>query len=491
MNKVLDCVIIGAGFGGVGMAITLLARGVKNLVLLEQSASAGGCWRQNHYPGAACDVPSHLYSYSFEPNPDWSRKFAPAQEIRAYIERCASRYGVLPLCRFNTVVTTASFDETSQVWVVETAVGERYLARTLVCATGQLSKPAYPLINGLQSFAGTQFHSAEWPAGLALEGRRVGVIGTGASAIQFIPELARSTARLVIFQRSAPYLLDKPDRAYTDAERARFGRHPWLLKLSRILQYWQHEARFFAFDGYPVLSTLFTRKCLAKLAREVHDPALRARLTPDYPLGCKRILIANNFYPVFNQPNVHLETEAIAAIEPAGVRMTDGRLEELDILVHGTGFRSTEFVAPIEVRGLGGRELQAAWKEGAEAYLGISVSGFPNFFMIYGPNTNLGHNSILSMLENQFHFIDQCIARILATDGRALDVLQAAQSAFNVKLQANLHKTVWGAGCSSWYKTGHGKITNNWYGFVTSYRRLTRHPDFRSYQEVEKQCSKP
>lgn len=486
MNSVLDCLIVGAGFGGIGMAITLLKSGIKDIVLLEKSPSAGGCWLQNRYPGAACDVPSHLYSYSFEPHADWSRKFAPQAEIQAYIERCAQRYGVFSLCRFGRCVAAAVYDETHCLWEVRTVDGELFKARTLVAGTGQLSKPAYPAIAGRETFAGQQFHSADWPAGLSLQGKRVGVIGSGASAIQFIPELAKTVAELVIFQRSAPYILDKPDRAYSQQEKSRFKARPLLLKLSRILQYWQHEARFFAFDGYPLITALYTRKCLAKLAREVKDPVIRAKLTPDYPLGCKRILISNNFYPVFNLSNVHLETDEIGNMNADGIVLTDGRHIPLDVVVYGTGFRSTEFVAPMEVKGLQGKTLQSVWKEGAEAYLGISVSGFPNFFMLYGPNTNLGHNSILAMLENQFFFIDRCIVRVLKEGTASLDVLPSAQFVFNVKLQRHLHKTVWGGGCHSWYKTDSGKITNNWYGFVTTYRYLTHYPDFSSYQEVKK-----
>lgn len=484
MTDILDCLIIGAGFGGIGLAITLRRHGIENIRILEKSNGAGGCWRQNHYPGAACDVPSQLYSFSFEPNPDWSRRYAPQSEIQAYIEHCADKYGITPLCRYNCEVRRAAFDAARGLWQVETVQGETWLARTLVAGTGQLSQPAYPSLPGRERFEGLQFHSAEWPAQPALQGRRIGVIGSGASAIQFVPELAREAGALYLFQRSAPYLLDKDDRPYSEREKRLFRRFPTLQRLARRVQYWQHEARFLAFGGNPWVMRVFTRKCLNKLAREVHDPRVRAKLVPDYPMGCKRILIANNFYPVFNQSNVHLETGALEAITASGVRLKDGREIPLDVIVYGTGFQSTAFLTPIEVLGVQGKSLNEAWREGAEAFLGISVAGFPNLFVLYGPNTNLGHNSILAMLEAQFSYVAQCVTHIRESGVRVFDLRESVQSAFNQRLQERLRQTVWGGACHNWYKTASGKITNNWYGFVTSYRRLTRRPDYNNYQEI-------
>jgi cation diffusion facilitator CzcD-associated flavoprotein CzcO len=476
--------IIGSGFGGLCMAIRLKQEGVEDFVVLEKEADLGGCWRDNTYPGAACDVPSHLYSFSFAPKADWSRKYAPQAEIHAYLQECADRFDVRRHVHLSTEVEGASFDEASAHWRVTLKGGRSLEARFLVSACGQLNRPAYPRIPGLERFGGKQFHSARWDHGYPLEGKRVAVIGTGASAIQFVPAIAPKVAHLSLFQRSPAYLIPKGDRPYTPLERWLFRRLPFAQALSRWWMYWEHESRVIAFGGGAWLRWILQKTFRRRLARTVPDARLRAALTPADPIGCKRVLLSNDFYPALNRPNVELVTDAIREVTERGVVTEDGREREVDALVFGTGFQATDFLAPMRVTGVGGRELDAAWREGAEAYLGISVSGFPNLFLLYGPNTNLGHSSIVFMLESQVRYALACMRALRRRGAHALDVRPDAQRAFNVRLQEALARSVWGADCTSWYKTAEGRNTNNWPGFTFRYRRLTRAPRLAHYEVV-------
>ena len=477
----LRVLIIGAGFGGIGLAIQLQKAGQDDFLILEKAAEVGGTWRDNHYPGAACDVPSHLYSYSFEPKADWSRKYAPQAEIHGYIRHCVDKYGLAPRIRCNTEVSHAEFDEAQGLWQVHTRCGKTLHARSLVTACGQLSRPAYPRIDGLEQFAGPAFHSAHWRHDVELKGKRIAVIGTGASAIQFVPQIQPLASQLSLFQRSAAYVIPKPDRPYRAWELALFRRLPFLQRLDRWRLYLQHEARAVAFTRVPALLQLFRGSFQRHLRRGVSDPAKRAQLQPDYPLGCKRILISNDYFPALNQANVDIVGTPITAIEANGVRTADGRLHEADVLIYGTGFAATDFLAPMQIRGLGGTELNAAWRSGAEAYKGISVSGFPNLFILYGPNTNLGHNSIIYMLESQFRYVLACL-RVLDEQGlRYLDVKAPVQARYNQQLQAAEEHTIWAQGCTSWYLNAAGKNTVNWPGFTFTYRYLTRAPELSDY----------
>lgn len=470
----LRVLIIGAGFAGVGLAIQLKQHGIDDFVILEKADTVGGTWRDNRYPGAACDVPSHLYSFSFEPKSDWSRKFAPQAEILAYIQRCVDKHRLASRIRLNTEVASAEFDAAAGVWQVRCIDGRQYLARALVSACGQLNRPAYPRIPGLKRFAGETFHSARWNHQFDLSGKRVAVIGTGASAIQFVPEIVPKVQRLYLFQRSAAYVTPKPDRAYHAWERALFARVPWLQKLDRGLQYVGHEARAVAFIYLPAVMKLFERSFRRHLASGVTDPARQRQLVPDYPLGCKRILISNNYYPALAQAHVEIVNEGIREVTERGVVTDDGREREVDVIIYGTGFTATDFLAPMRIVGLDGLELNQAWRDGAEAYKGICVSGFPNLFMLYGPNTNLGHNSILYMLESQFSYLIECLQAIERLGLRYLDVKLRVQERFNQRLQRVIRRSIWEQGCSSWYKTAAGKNTNNWPGFTFVYRRQTR-----------------
>ena len=477
----LRVLIIGAGFAGVGLAIQLQKRGIDDFLVLEKAASVGGTWRDNHYPGAACDVPSHLYSYSFEPKTDWSRKFAPQAEIVAYIQHCVDKHQLAGKIRCNTEVASAEFEQASGLWRVIGKDGEHYLAQALVSACGQLNQPAYPRIPGLESFAGEAFHSARWNHAYDLAGKRVAVIGTGASAIQFVPEIVPKVQHLTLFQRSAAYVISKPDRAYKRWELALLRRWPWLQQIDRGFKYVQHEVRALAFIHFPVLMKLFQFSFQRHLAAAIADPERQRQLQPDYPLGCKRILISNNYFPALAQGNVEIVNQAIQSITAHGVVTTDGREHPVDALIYGTGFAATDFLAPMQIKGLGGVELNQAWRDGAEAYKGISVNGFPNLFLLYGPNTNLGHNSILYMLESQFAYVLNCLDALQQQGLRYMDVKPQVQQRFNQHLQQVIRHSIWEQGCTSWYKNAAGKNTNNWPGFTFTYRQQTRHLELADY----------
>ena len=464
--------IIGAGFGGLGMAIRLRQAGYSQVTVLEKESDLGGCWRDNTYPGAACDVPSHLYSYSFEPKRDWSRKYAPQAEILGYLRHCARKHGVLEQIRFGCEVAEARYDDHRALWQARLASGETLEAEVLVSACGQLNRPATPRIAGRERFAGAQFHSARWDHSVELAGKRVAVIGTGASAIQFVPRVAAQAASLSLFQRSAPYVIAKPDRRYGALDHL-LARLPAATAVQRGLQYWSHELRALGFL-HPALMALPKAGWSRYFRREVREPALKAQLQPDHPLGCKRVLLANDYYAALRQPQVRVVGEAIREITANGIVTADGVEHAADVLIYGTGFQAQDFLAPMRITGAGGRDLNAAWREGAEAYLGVTVSGFPNLFLLYGPNTNLGHSSIVFMLESQIHYVLQALKLLRRRGARALEVRADVQHRFNAGLQRKLADSAWGGSCTSWYKTESGRNTNNWPGFTFEYRWATR-----------------
>ena len=480
----LDAIIIGSGFGGIGMAIQLDRAGISNFLLLEKAADIGGTWRDNHYPGSGCDVPSHLYSYSFEPRTNWPHKYARQDEIHAYIRHCADKYHLRQRIRLNCDVRDARFDADSGCWQVTTAGGETLVARNLIAATGQLNRPLMPNIEGLGSFAGPAFHSAEWQHDVDLKGKRVAVIGTGASAIQFVPQIVPEVAQLDLYQRNAAWVLPKDDCEYSDSRRRWLSRLPLLHRLDRLWQYLTHEVRALAFVHFPALVKSSERAAKRHLDRQVSDLAKRAALTPDYPMGCKRILISNNYYPALDQKHVNIVSDGIEKIVPEGVVTNDGTLHPADVLIYGTGFAATEFLAPIRISGLDGKDLNDAWRDGAEAYKGISVSGFPNLYVLYGPNTNLGHNSIIYMLESQFRYVVACVKAVRDRGLRYLDLQPEVQVRYHRQLQEDARGTVWARGCQSWYLTADGKQTVNWPGFTFTYRYMTRKPTWSDYVQV-------
>ena len=474
--------IIGAGFGGIGMAIELLRSGHRNVTVFEARDGVGGVWRANTYPGAACDVPSHLYSFSFDLNPDWSRKFSPQTEILAYLEGVAERYGLTPHLRFDTRVVRAEWDEERSTWLLTTDDGTTHEAQVLVAATGQLRLPRYPELPGRDDFRGAQFHSAEWDHDHRLVGERVAVIGTGASAIQFVPEIVDRVERLSVFQRSAPWVLPKPDRAFTRKEKERFRRHPLLMRAYRQSIFARFEARFSLLFGSRAPGAVAVELALQKyLEAVVKDPDLRQALTPTDPPGCKRLLMSNDWYHALVEPQVEVITDPVERITGTGVRTTGGREVGADTIIWATGFRASDFLVPTEVIGRNGRSLHRDWQAGAEAYLGMSVPGYPNLFILYGPNTNLGHNSILYMIESQIAYVAQAVALLGDSEVRSVDVRPQVARAYNDAVQAELADTVWAAGCDSWYTTDDGRNTQNWTGRAASYRRRTRRFDPADY----------
>lgn len=464
-----DAVIIGAGFAGIAMGRQLDRAGVGDFVILERADGAGGVWRANRYPGAACDVPSHLYSFSFFPNPDWSRKFSPQAEILAYLDRAADAFDLRRRMRFGCTVTGLTFDEDEGRWRVTLSDGRTLCARTVISAVGQLSEPVIPPIPGLDGFEGRVVHSAEWPAELDVTGQTVAVIGAAASAVQLLPEMAQRAAHLTVFQRTPNWIIDKPDRRFTALEKAAFRHVPGWHWLYRTASFLIHETRFAAFlSGTP--ANAFTRwRMLQRLKREVRDPALRARLTPDFAPGCKRILLTSDFYATLQRPNVTLDDSGVASIGPREIINGKGKRVAAGTLVFATGFKATQFLPTISVTGRDGRDLRAVWGESPRAYRGVAVHGFPNLLMLYGPNTNLGHNSIIFMLERQSEYAARQVRRLIGEDLRTLEVTAKAEARFNQVMQARLARTVWAEDCPSWYKTRDGVITNNWSGLATGF----------------------
>lgn len=485
-RETTDIVIIGSGFGGLCAAINLKRRGRERFVLLEKNAGVGGTWRENTYPGAACDVPAMFYSFSFELNPDWSGRFPRQPEILAYLERCAEKYGVLPHCRFNTEVREARFDEHSGRWTVITDDGDRIVAHALINATGQLNRPAWPQIPGRERFQGNSFHSACWDHTDNLTGKRVGVIGTGPSAVQFIPEIANQTGHLYVFQRTPNWMVPRPDPAYSERQRALHRRRPWIMRLKRFGIWAMADMAWPMFtmgSGHP-LRRLAERLVVWNMHRHISDPDLREKLTPHYPMGCKRVQIEDDYYPALHRDNVTLITDSIEEIVADGIRTRSGKHIAMDTLIYATGFKSTQFLTPMEVYGRQGKSLNERWAQGAEAYLGVTVPGFPNFFMLYGPNTNLGHNSIVFMIEQQVRYILGCLDLLDQYGARYMDVFEGSMTRWQHEAQRQLAKTVWSHGCNSWYKTAEGRITNNWpYSTLTYWLRMRR-PYPEDYQWV-------
>ncbi|MCH8497028.1 MAG: NAD(P)/FAD-dependent oxidoreductase [Marinobacter sp.] len=465
-------IIIGSGFGGIGMGVALKKQGIENFLMLEKAADVGGVWRDNSYPGAACDVPSHLYSFSFEPNPAWSHVFAPQHEIYQYLRHCAAKYGLRPHLRFGTEVAEANYEESARRWVLKLTDGRQLTTDILITATGQLSRPALPKIEGMDTFKGHSFHSAHWDHNYPLEGKRVAVIGTGASAIQFVPAIADKVRHMTVFQRSPAYILPRPDRPYSAVERGLFKRLPAVGKLYRAGIYLQYESRAIAFTRFhSLMKPMGVLPFRRLLKRQVPDAGLQEKLVPDYPIGCKRILLSSEYLATLARPQVELVTDPITRITEQGVQTADGTCHEVDTLIYGTGFAATEFLAPMTIRGRDGQSLNEAWQQGAKAFLGLSVPGFPNFFMLYGPNTNLGHNSIVYMLESQITHVIKCL-KLLDQQGASVIEVDAQQHTdFNQGIQARLSDSVW-SGCQSWYVDANGHNSTNWPGFTLSYRWL-------------------
>ena len=460
--------VIGAGPGGICTAIALLEAGIDDFVVLEQGDGVGGTWYHNRYPGAECDVMSHLYSYSFEPNPEWSQRYARQPEIRAYLERTAEKYGVLPHVSFRTRVTDATWEEEEARWHVRTDTGRELVVELLVSALGMFNMPVLPEIPGLDSFTGRAFHSARWPDDVDLTGQRVAVIGSAASSVQLVPEVAKIASTLVVFQRTAIWVLPKDDRPYTDEDRERFRTDPEAMPTLRgKLERSVNEMMTFS---DPEALARAKEAGLENLA-QVEDPVVREQLTPKVPWGSRRPIVSNVYYPTFNRENVELVTEPIVEITPSGVRTDDGREHEVDVIVFATGFDTTRYLTAISVVGRDGQTLEAAWAEDPAAYLGVVTSGFPNLFMLYGPNTNNG--SILQMLEYQAEWVVRFV-QFMEKEGLSwVDLRPEAQAHVNRKLQAALDGIgVWRPETDGYYRGRSGRIVTQWPHSMEDYERM-------------------
>jgi len=475
--------IIGAGFGGIGMAIQLKKAGIHSFTMFERAGEIGGTWRDNVYPGAACDVPSHVYSFSFEQNPDWSRGFAGSDEIQAYLLRCVEKHGLREHLRLDTAIEGARFDETSGTWTLTTSRDETFTARVVISAVGGLVDPAYPDIKGLQTFRGELFHTARWDRSCDLAGKRVGVIGTGASAVQVVPSIAPEVGTLTVFQRTAAWVMPKRDHRISERTKRLFARLPFLQRLVRWGLFGLSEAMgpMVILDA-PRLKRLPQAVSLRHLEKSVRDPELRRKLTPSFQFGCKRVLISDDYWPAFERENVDLVTEPIAEIKADGVETKDGAFHPLDAIVLATGFALGLATAPFPVTGRGGRSLSEAWKRGAVAYKGVTVSGFPNWFMLMGPNTGPGHTSVLVYTESQIGYALQAIRKLRSESLRFVDVHQDVQDRYNAGIQGRMKYTSWSSGCNSWYLAEDGGNHALFPGFASEYCLRIRRFDPREYE---------
>ncbi len=477
-------IIIGAGFAGLGMAIRLRQAGETDFVVFEKESGVGGTWWVNSYPGCACDVESHLYAFSFAPNPDWRRLFAPAREIRDYLQRCAERFGVMPHVRLNTGIRRMDWDDSAGLWHLLDAGGARYTANVVVAGMGALSVPHYPDIPGLERFRGRVFHSQQWDHEHVLDNRRVAVIGTGASAVQFVPRIRPKVRHLDLYQRTPPWIVPRPDRAVSHRERRRLRRFPGLQLAWRWGLYWLLEARVLAFARYPGLMRLLQRSAERHLREQVPDPRLRRALTPDYMFGCKRILLSDDFYPAVTAENVDLITAGIREVREDAIVTLDGIERPADTIILGTGFRAADPVPTGMIFGRHGVDLGEHWADGPQAYKGTTIAGFPNLFMLMGPNTGLGHSSVVLMIESQIAYVMDALRRMHRGGIGAVDVKPDVQQAWNRWLQRRLQGTVWNVGgCRSWYlHPVSGRNVTLWPGFTWQFRLRTRRFDLGAYR---------
>jgi cation diffusion facilitator CzcD-associated flavoprotein CzcO len=477
----VDIAIIGAGFSGLGMAIRLRSQGIDDFVVLERHDDVGGTWWANTYPGCACDVPSHLYSFSFAPNPDWSQTYSPQHEIHSYLQRCAAEHDLYRSIRLGTTVTEATWDDGTGRWTVETSGGP-VSARVLIAAMGPLTEPSVPDLPGLERFEGKVFHSAGWDHDHDVAGERVASVGTGASAIQYVPAIQPKVARLHVFQRSAPWVMPHPNRRITAAERRLYRALPALQKAVRAGVYAGRELFVLGFVKNPRLMRLAEGIARRHMRSQVSDPELLEQVTPDYTIGCKRILPSNSWYPTLAQPNVELVRQKISEVREHSVVCTDGSEREVDTIIFGTGFRVTDMPIGHWVRGRGGMKLVEAWDGSPRAHLGSTIAGFPNLFVLLGPNTGLGHSSMVYMIESQIsHVLDAL--RVMRERGAAIaEVTPEAQAAYNRELDARMEDTVWNTGCASWYIDATGRNATLWPDWTWRFRRRSRRFDPAEYR---------
>jgi cation diffusion facilitator CzcD-associated flavoprotein CzcO len=479
----MNVVIVGAGFGGIAAAIELQRHGFRDIVLLERASGLGGTWLYNSYPGCACDVPSHLYSFSFAQRRDWSRICSPQHEILDYLRGVARDYGIDRLVVPDTEVTSCAWDEQARRWMVTSADGRTWTAAAVVVATGQLHRPAYPEIEGRDAFAGHSFHSAQWDHDYDLRGKRVAVIGTGASAVQFVPEIAPQVSRLFVFQRTGNWFLPRKNRPYPKAFRAAVRTVPGLQAYRRQFIFEYAESLTLMIRHPRTWGRIGRARSAAFMRWQLRDREVREKAWPDYTFGCKRILFSSHFLPTLAKPHVELVTDPIARMTPQGIVTADGVEHQVDCVVYGTGFRTTSFMFPMEIAGAGAQTLRDAWRDGPHAHLGITVPGFPSLFLMYGPNTNTSGGSIIVYHEAQAAYIRQALEHVRDRGAAAIDVRADVEAASDREVQSRFNGTAWTA-CNSWYRDDRGRIVTNWPGYMREYVARTRVLDPLQYRFV-------
>ncbi len=475
----LKALIIGAGFAGIAAAIKLREAGIDDFIIAEKTGGLSGTWYDNIYPGAACDVPSVLYSFSFAPNPNWSRRFSPSDEIREYVEHVVEKYDLAKHIRPHTEIVSATFDEDAALWHAQTKDGETITARFLIASVAILGTPKLPDIEGMDDFEGAQFHSARWDKSVDLTGKRIAIIGSAASTIQIAPAVAKTCAEVSIFQRTPNWIIPRADRAYTKFEKTMFARLPLTQKLTRLAIYLYLDVMFYrVFKGQGLINAYLTRHANHIRAKKIKDPKLRAKLTPDYPIGCKRVLLSDDYYDTINRDNVELVTDGIDRITRAGVKLTNGREIAADVIAYATGFQATAFLPHLDLTGAGGAKLNA-WRKNPKAHKGLVIPDMPNAFFLLGPNTGLGHASMILMIEAQTPYMVEMIKNV--PDGKYFTVKPDALKAYNDRIQARLKTSIWSTSCQSWYKTEDGDIPTLWPYPVYSYKKIMRHLDMAEY----------
>ena len=475
--------IVGTGFSGLGMAIQLKRHGYDDFVVLEKATEGGGTWRDNTYPGCACDAPSYLYSFSFALNPQWSRVFAPQSEIQKYLRLCIEQFGILPYIQWNSELQDASWNEKDQRWHITTTQNQ-LLADILVLGNGPLSEPSLPSIPGMKQFEGTLFHSAQWKHDYDLTGKCVAVIGTGASAIQFLPHIQPRVGRLTLFQRTPPWIVPRHDHPIAAWQRILFRILPITQRILRSQIYWQRELITIGFVYRPKLLEAGMNIARKHLATQVVDPVLRAKLMPDYTFGCKRVLLSDNFYPALTQSNVEVVSDRIREVRAQSILTEEGKEYEVDTIICATGFHTTDMQFPQRIHGRGSRSLANVWHDGPHAYYGTTVAAFPNLFLLVGPNAALSHNSNVFMAQSQMNYILDCLHMMDKRHVQTIELLPDAEEKYNVDIQQRMKDTVWTSGCASWYLDARGHNTTLWPGFSIEFWYKTRHFDPQHYSII-------
>lgn len=475
--------IIGAGFGGLAMTIRLLQNNIRDFVILEKASEIGGTWRENQYPGAACDVQSHLYSLSFSPKTDWSKRYAEAPEIYQYMQTLTAEHQLQSYIRFNTEVCAAHYLENQCLWQLTLNQNETLTAQFVIFASGPLHVPQIPHIAGIEKFKGKVFHSSQWDHDYDLSNKNVASIGTGGSAIQYIPEIAEKVKQLYVLQRTAAWVIPRDERRYLPIEKTLFNRFDWFRKLHRARLYWTNESRVVPIMK-PQVMKYAQKLAEAYIRHQIKDPVTADKLIPNYIMGCKRILVSNKYYPSFNCKNVELVTDDILELTEDSIITKDGKKRVIDCLIYGTGFVTDPriYLKSFSCTGLNHVELTDTWKDGAESYYGISTKGFPNLFQLLGPNTVLGHNSVIFMIESQVNYILQLIEMAEKTQSQAIVVKADTQDQFNQHLQSQFTDTIWQSGCVSWYQQADGKNFSLWPNYTWRYWLKTRKANPADYR---------